>query len=332
MQLADFRRMIDRMTGDIPASYLEGITEIEVSPREVPHPEREGVYTMGECIPIDLAGEHSPSHIVLYFGSFAALARDQRGFDWRGEAWETLTHELRHHLEWKANARDLDEYDWAAEEGFARVDEDAFDPCSISREKRLEPDTYQVDDNVFWTEGQGSAHLCRIRLGGAAVPSRGAAESLPLYLTVTGVADPPAGHLTLVFRRKPGNFRPPSQPGGSHRTRRPRGTCLNCGHDARDQTTLKPSQVLDRAKSFFAERVPLYGAFLEKEGPSFATFRGQGGEEIVIAAFDGTGERGFAPRPCCSIRRWTGSFPFSCRQPRLHDCGWRNEGTPGLGA
>ena len=54
-------------------------------------------------------------------------------------------------------------------------------------------------------------------------------------------------------------------------------------------TSLKPSQVLDRAKSFFAERMPLYGAFLEKEGPSFATFRGQGGEEIVIAVFDGDG-------------------------------------------
>jgi hypothetical protein len=58
-------------------------------------------------------------------------------------------------------------------------------------------------------------------------------------------------------------------------------------HETR--TTLKPSQVLDRAKMFFAERVPLYGAFLEQEGPSFATFRGQGGEEIVIAAFEGEG-------------------------------------------
>lgn len=51
-------------------------------------------------------------------------------------------------------------------------------------------------------------------------------------------------------------------------------------------TTLTPSEVLERAKTFFAERVPHYGAFLEKEGPGFATFRGQGGEEIAIAAFE----------------------------------------------
>jgi hypothetical protein len=50
------------------------------------------------------------------------------------------------------------------------------------------------------------------------------------------------------------------------------------------QTTLPPGEVLERAKQFFAQRNPLYAAFLEKEGPTFATFRGQGGEEIVIAA------------------------------------------------
>jgi len=39
-----------------------------------------------------------------------------------------------------------------------------------------------------------------------------------------------------------------------------------------------------RAKDFFSQRNPLYAAFLEKEGPGYATFRGQGGEEVVIAA------------------------------------------------
>jgi len=48
-------------------------------------------------------------------------------------------------------------------------------------------------------------------------------------------------------------------------------------------TSLAPGDVLARAKSFFAERNPLYAAFIEQEGPSHSTFRGQGGEEIVIA-------------------------------------------------
>jgi hypothetical protein len=48
------------------------------------------------------------------------------------------------------------------------------------------------------------------------------------------------------------------------------------------QTTLPPNEVLARAKAFFSRRNPLYAAFLDKEGPAFCSFRGQGGEEIVI--------------------------------------------------
>jgi hypothetical protein len=50
------------------------------------------------------------------------------------------------------------------------------------------------------------------------------------------------------------------------------------------RTTLPPDEVLARAKTFFARRAPLYATFLDKEGPGYCTFRGQGGEEIVIAA------------------------------------------------
>lgn len=48
-------------------------------------------------------------------------------------------------------------------------------------------------------------------------------------------------------------------------------------------TSLPPADVLARAKQFFSQRNPLYATFLEKEGPNHSTFRGQGGEEIVIA-------------------------------------------------
>lgn len=50
-------------------------------------------------------------------------------------------------------------------------------------------------------------------------------------------------------------------------------------------TSLPGGEVIRRAKEFFADRVPHFGAFLEKEGPTWAAFRGQGGEEIAIAAF-----------------------------------------------
>ena len=55
------------------------------------------------------------------------------------------------------------------------------------------------------------------------------------------------------------------------------------------RTTLSGPEVLTRAKQFFSRRPSLYATFLDREGPSFCTFRGQGGEELVIgvSALDG---------------------------------------------
>jgi hypothetical protein len=50
-------------------------------------------------------------------------------------------------------------------------------------------------------------------------------------------------------------------------------------------TTLDGKEVLQRAKRFFAERVPLNAAYPEQEGPSYLTLRGQGGEEIALAVW-----------------------------------------------
>ena len=49
-------------------------------------------------------------------------------------------------------------------------------------------------------------------------------------------------------------------------------------------TTLQPSEVLAQAKRFFSKRNGIYSAFLEKEGPTYVSFRGQGTEELVIGA------------------------------------------------
>jgi hypothetical protein len=50
------------------------------------------------------------------------------------------------------------------------------------------------------------------------------------------------------------------------------------------RTSMPPARVLAAAKQFFSRRGAIYAAFLEQEGDGFATFRGQGGEEIVIGA------------------------------------------------
>ncbi len=50
------------------------------------------------------------------------------------------------------------------------------------------------------------------------------------------------------------------------------------------RTTLEPKHVLDAARAFFSRRNSLYATFVDQEGPTHVTMRGQGGEEIVIAA------------------------------------------------
>jgi hypothetical protein len=53
------------------------------------------------------------------------------------------------------------------------------------------------------------------------------------------------------------------------------------------ETTLSAPQVIAAAKVFFARRNRIYAAFLEKEGPGYVTFRGQGGEEIAVGTAKG---------------------------------------------
>jgi hypothetical protein len=50
------------------------------------------------------------------------------------------------------------------------------------------------------------------------------------------------------------------------------------------RTTLSVPEVIVAAKTFFARRNSLYAAFVEKEGPTFVSMRGQGGEEILVGA------------------------------------------------
>jgi hypothetical protein len=209
MRFSDFETMVSRLAADIPEEFLDGIAEIVVSPRTVPHPERDEVWTLGECVPIpgdDGNPRHVQSRVVLYHGSFQALARDTVGFDWQAEAWETLTHEVRHHVEWKARAPDLEAFDRAAEENYARHDGEPFDPA-FYRDGVLLPDgSWQVDDDVFLERVvPAPPHLLQVHWRGksyeVAVP-RGV--TLPAYLALRGTADPPPGDLVLVLQKRSG--------------------------------------------------------------------------------------------------------------------------------
>ena len=73
-------------------------------------------------------------------------------------------------------------------------------------------------------------------------------------------------------------------------------------------TQLGADDVLARAKTFFANRPSLYATFLDKEGPGFASFRGQGGEELVIAA---------APAPSGGTRVTGSTYLFDMQVSRF---------------
>jgi hypothetical protein len=210
MRLDDFREMVRRISEELPAQFLDGIAEVTVSPRTVAHPDRSGIFTLGECVPLPTAdggsAEAVQSRIVLYHGSFAALAHLTPGFDWREEAWETLTHELRHHLEWRAKRPDLEDLDWAVEQNFARHDGDDFDPGFFLQGEIVADGAYRVEDDVFLDRIVAAAPEAVLfswkgKEYRTAVPH---GATLPAFLTVAGAAEAPPGDLVLVLRRKPG--------------------------------------------------------------------------------------------------------------------------------
>lgn len=204
MLLDDFRALIDRLVREMPPAYLDGIVSVEVSPKTVPHPLRGDVYTLGECVPLEWSGDGAnlQSRILLYHGSFAALARHGEGaFDWREEAWETVSHELRHHLEWRANVAALEAYDWASEQNFARQEGEPFDPTFYRCGEKLAPGVYKVDDDVFLEldarkAGRASADI--VWHGGTYHVPLPEARRAAMFLTLEGLAAPPAGDAVLV--------------------------------------------------------------------------------------------------------------------------------------
>lgn len=204
----EFEAMVRRMTTEVPADAFDGVTEVVVSPRAVPHPTRDGIFTLGECIPLPLEQsgvDAVQSRIVLYHGSFLALAELDPEFDWEEEAWETLTHELRHHLEWRANRDALEAFDRAAEQNFARHDDEPFDALFFLDGEAAAPGVHQVDDDWFLdhpvrrrpTEVTFGWHGRRYRV---VLPAE---ATLPAYLLVEGVHAAPPGDLVVVVRHPP---------------------------------------------------------------------------------------------------------------------------------
>jgi len=197
---------------EIPEEFREGIDGLVIRPEGVPHPTHPGVQTLGQCItesyPSDWSGpETLRSVVVLYHGSFTALSEADPAFDWAGELWETLTHELRHHLESLANQDDLEGVDHAMEEAFRRAEGEEFDPFYYQSGLELAPGLFQVEYDFFleqmWDQEdfQATTHLNFQWHGAQYRVKRPEALGDIHYLWVRGVEVGP-GRLQLVLLRK----------------------------------------------------------------------------------------------------------------------------------
>lgn len=161
MEFGDFERRARRAFEEIPKVYLEGIDGLTVSRNAPVHPGLGDVYTMGECLteehPSDFGSpETTRSMIVLYWGSFRALSMENPDFDWDEEIWETLSHELRHHLESLAGDDALEGVDYAADEMFKRFDGQPFDPWYYQQGEQVSAGVYRVEGASYveqiWSE------------------------------------------------------------------------------------------------------------------------------------------------------------------------------------
>ena len=75
MRISDFEAMVRRFADEVPAEFLEGVAEIAVSPRTVPHPDartRSSPSANASPLPATDGAEGVQSRVVLYHGSFQA--------------------------------------------------------------------------------------------------------------------------------------------------------------------------------------------------------------------------------------------------------------------
>lgn len=154
MKFKDFEEAAHKAYQEIPAKYKEGIDGLVVSREAQAHPTMPEIFTMGECLTEDWASDWggpdtTRSKVVLYWGSFRNLSEKDPDFDWADELWETLTHELRHHLESLAREDALEGVDYALDETFKRDEGEDFDPWYFQRGDALGDGLYRVERSFY---------------------------------------------------------------------------------------------------------------------------------------------------------------------------------------
>ncbi len=212
MQFAEFERRAHEIFDGIPEDFREGVDGLVVEREEHPHPSLPNVYTLGECrteeYPSGYGGSGDVrSFVVLFYGSFVRLAELDQDFDWEEELWETITHEVRHHLESLAAEDALEEQDYAEDQNFARREGKSFDPLFFRAGNPLEEGVFEVAGDVFIEREMDAAAFEREPV--LAVEWEGEELRIPRperlgdvhFISLGGFEDAP-GELFLVLLRR----------------------------------------------------------------------------------------------------------------------------------
>lgn len=112
-----FEQIANRLFDRIPPRLLEGLNGGIILSEEAMQrdPDLPDVYIMGEYVddPYGLG-----KYIVIYYGSFCKVLDDADPKEWEEELWETVVHEIRHHVEGQAGVSDLEVEDMIELERF----------------------------------------------------------------------------------------------------------------------------------------------------------------------------------------------------------------------
>jgi hypothetical protein len=208
VRFEEFERRAREEWERIPDDYKAGIDGLVVERQANPHPRTPDVYTLGECLTeaylSDFGGpDTTRSSLVLYYGSFLRLSRLDPTFDWAEELWETLTHELKHHLESLATEDALTDLDYAVDENFKRQEGEAFDPFFYRAGEPLGDGRFRLERSVF-VERAAPADGEPLTFDVDGVAYRvAAAEAMAdvTFVTLTGDVDPDLEELCLVLVR-----------------------------------------------------------------------------------------------------------------------------------
>lgn len=214
MTFGEFEARAREVFERIPNEFRSGVDGLEVERRIEFHPTLPEVYTLGECrtetYPSEFGGAGEVrSMVVLYYGSFLRLSRTDERWDWEEEIFETVTHEIRHHLESLASDDALELQDYMEDQNFLRRQGEPFDPLFYRAAPSRATGVYEVAGDAFVErEVRGGEVEVEFDWEGRRVRVP-LPEPLgePHFLSLEGLDSPEDGELLLVLVRRSGPLR-----------------------------------------------------------------------------------------------------------------------------